>query len=240
MNIYVDCGTHLGEGIKKHIHDFGIDENWKIFTFEANTFTFDLLQSIRKNKILPSRYQWLHWNNIQFENRAVWVEDKEIDFYCSQTTVSLEELQNNSETSDFMRIHDKMVTDGDLVMPHQGNNLPIDGSSTLIPDKVSTFLLKNGNFFQRNLDWKNKIKVNSFDFSTWLSENVKMEDYVVCKIDIEGAEYEVLKKCISDDTLKLINNLDIEFHHIDDVEMTNDYNKIMHEIHKLNISYRTW
>lgn len=240
MNVYIDCGTHLGEGLKKHIEDFNINQSWKIFTFEANKFTFNLLQDTRSNSNLSSKYQWLKWDNIQYYNKAVWINDGTIDFYCSNTSVSVDEIRTNYETSEFMKMHDKMVLDGDLVMEHQGHSISIDGSSSILPDNFKNYLLNNGNFIQRNLVWDNKINVECFDFSNWLKQNINVDDFVVCKIDIEGAEFEVLKKCISDDTLKLINHLDIEFHHFDNQELNKDYQFIISEIKKLNIIFRTW
>lgn len=50
------------------------------------------------------------------------------------------------------------------------------------------------------------------DFSSWLRKNVTREDFVVCKMDIEGAEYEVLEKIIRDGNLDLIKKLYVEWH----------------------------
>lgn len=54
--------------------------------------------------------------------------------------------------------------------------------------------------------------VPAIDFSTWLKENVTPEDYVILKLDIEGAEYKVLRKMFNDGTIDLIDKLYIEFH----------------------------
>lgn len=62
----------------------------------------------------------------------------------------------------------------------------------------------------------NKIPINipCVDFSKWCTENFKKEDYVVLKLDIEGAEYEVLDKMLKDNSISLIDVLYIEFHNI--------------------------
>ena len=202
--IYIDCGTHLGEGLKKHIEDCGIDQDWKIFTFEANKYTYELFQKTISESVLPPKYQWAKWDNIKYHHKAVWIEN------------------------------------GDLLIAHQRNDFSVDGSSTILPEHLRSTLSEGGNFIQRTLDWSNKIKVDCFDFSQWLAENIKEEDYVICKIDIEGAEFEVLKKCISDNTLRLINSLDVEFHHFSNPEYTRDYNYIMSEVNRLGINFRVW
>ena len=56
-----------------------------------------------------------------------------------------------------------------------------DGS-TLYPSKLSG---------QINRD--NFVEVETIDFSDWLVSSVSQDDYVVCKMDIEGAEFDVLE-----------------------------------------------
>lgn len=63
-----------------------------------------------------------------------------------------------------------------------------------------------------HLDKEHPVKVPCFDFSKWLSETFTAEDYVVIKMNIEGAEYDVLEKCIVDGTISLINELHIQWH----------------------------
>lgn len=54
-------------------------------------------------------------------------------------------------------------------------------------------------------------RVKCIDFSKFVSE--LPDDYIVCSMDIEGAEYQVLEKMLQDKTIDKINELDIEFHH---------------------------
>lgn len=60
---------------------------------------------------------------------------------------------------------------------------------------------------------KAPIKVPSVDISTWIQENFHPDDYIVLKMDIEGAEYSVVRKMLDDDTFKYIDKLYIEFHY---------------------------
>lgn len=62
------------------------------------------------------------------------------------------------------------------------------------------------------LNKKFPLVVDAIDISEWIKENISEEDYVILKIDIEGAEYEVFKKMDEDKTLALINELYGEFH----------------------------
>jgi FkbM family methyltransferase len=237
-NIYIDCGTHLGEGLKKHIEMCGIDETWEIYTFEANPNTFKIFQEARKTDNVPEKYKWIKWENIEYFNKAVWTEDGEIDFYCS-TVSNRDSLLNESDYINFLKFHDQLVESGDLLIPHQRSDYNIDGSSTIMPNHFKN-VLSNGDSLQRNIIWEEKVSVDSFDFSKWLKENIKEDDNVICKIDIEGAEFDVIKKCITDDTLRLINSLDVEFHHFSDSNYSSDYHFIMNEVNKLGINFNIW
>jgi FkbM family methyltransferase len=69
--------------------------------------------------------------------------------------------------------------------------------STLIPEK-------------RNWGIGDMAKVRCFDFSKWLEQFEG--DHVIVKMDIEGAEFEVLQKMIADGTDKIIHELRVETH----------------------------
>lgn len=62
------------------------------------------------------------------------------------------------------------------------------------------------------IDYDNPVKVPSVDLSKWIMDNFKIEDYIVLKLNIEGAEYEILKKMIRDGSIHFIDELYVEFH----------------------------
>lgn len=76
----------------------------------------------------------------------------------------------------------------------------------------STLMTGQGNN-RSAIDYQSPVQVEGFDFSRWLAENFGPEDYVIVKMDIEGAEYKVLEKVIADGNLALIDELIVEFHH---------------------------
>ena len=65
-------------------------------------------------------------------------------------------------------------------------------------------------------------EVQGIDFAEWLKENIKPEDYVVTKFDIEGAEYVVIPHLIRTGASKLIDKWFIEFHNH---KITDDYSE---------------
>jgi FkbM family methyltransferase len=81
-----------------------------------------------------------------------------------------------------------------------------DGS-TFFGNKLTR---ENGGF--GTLDTANPVKVRTIDLSRWLRKNTSMFDYVILKLDVEGAEYDVLEKMIRDRTICRINHLFVEWH----------------------------
>lgn len=90
------------------------------------------------------------------------------------------------------------------------------------------------------------IEVEVIDFSEYLSK--KSEDYekIVVKMDIEGAEVDLLEKMIADGSIHLINILYVEFH--SQFQPKNTYeitkrreNEITHELRKISgFRLRLW
>jgi FkbM family methyltransferase len=50
------------------------------------------------------------------------------------------------------------------------------------------------------------------DFSKYLMKNFSNKDYIIVKLDIEGAEYDVMQSLIETKAISLINELYVEYH----------------------------
>ena len=62
------------------------------------------------------------------------------------------------------------------------------------------------------LDVANPIKVRTIDLSRWVREHTNNFNYVILKLDVEGAEYDILEKMIHDRTIRRIKHLFVEWH----------------------------
>ena len=62
-------------------------------------------------------------------------------------------------------------------------------------------------------DFAHPIRVGCIDFSNWVISNFKKDDFIVLKMDIEGAEYDVLEKMLVDGSINYIKKAFIEFHY---------------------------
>lgn len=97
-------------------------------------------------------------------------------------------------------------------------NLTFCDDAVWIKNEVIDFLVDQGSeplgsslmMSKKNVANAPKIKVTAFDFSKWLTQF--KNDFVVLKMDIEGAEFPLLDKMITDGTITIPDWLMVEFH----------------------------
>ena len=77
---------------------------------------------------------------------------------------------------------------------------------------MQTFELGNFGIQNRGESDSSEQSVQVIDFPTWLATNFKAEDIVVIKMDVEGAEFDILAKMLQTDLVSLIDLLLLECH----------------------------
>ena len=185
-NIFLDCGTHLCEGLVQFYNSGIIDDTYEIHTFEPNP-------ACNADKLVTQLPL-----NINFYNKAVWIEDDFIYFN--------QENWQNAE-----------------------GNLSLDGTMSSIAGVGIN--PPNG---------KTKIKVPSVDFSRFVSE-LPDDSNIICKMDIEGAEFSVLRKMIKEKSILKINKIFIEFHErFTDNESELTVSELMKQISDMGVETNTW
>ena len=91
-------------------------------------------------------------------------------------------------------------------------NFSTTGGSSVLEKKHQRNIMKTS----RKPKWLQKfglpqeIRVNAIDLSDWISSNFNKDDYIIIKMDIEGAEYEILKKMFSEETISYISEFWVE------------------------------
>ena len=92
-----------------------------------------------------------------------------------------------------------------------------DGEIELYPgavsDQSSTVLTGKIHIPDWRVDYDAPMRVRCIDFDRWLRENTATDDDVHLKMDIEGAEYRVLERCLESGSLRRIRAARIEWHH---------------------------
>ena len=193
-NIFLDCGTHLCEGLIQFYNNGIINDSFEIHTFEANP-SCNIKERISQIPL-----------DIKYYEVAVWTKDGEVEFSQENHSKS----QSSSPTDGYS---------------------DVDGWGSSVSSLNST--------------WKNKfreenIKVKSINFSNFLNQFSK-EDNIICKMDIEGSEFPVLRKMLKDNTIDRINTLYIEWHdHLLPDENIDSKNELLSELTKRNIKVINW
>lgn len=181
--IFLDCGTHMGEGLNKFAEQYNMDEKWEIYSFEPNTFLW-------KEHVSQNTY-----DNVHYLNKAIYINNESIVFNIAYP---------NTDASSIYK-------------KHIGKN------------------------------YHGSIEVECLDLSTFILDNFSKDDFIVIKMDIEGAEYAVLRKMIEDKSMNYINDLYVEFHSHKDEHaiLENGENKettfnLINEIKQLGIKFTHW
>jgi FkbM family methyltransferase len=190
-NIFLDCGTHLCEGLIDFYNKKIIDDTFEIHTFEPN-----IACRVEERVIkIPL--------NIRVYNKAVWIEDGYVKFN-----------QENHKKS--------------------GTGSPTDGISDIDGWGSSV----DGIGFNHP-GYETSLIAESIDFSKFV-KNLP-EANIICKMDIEGSEFVVLRKMIQDDSISRISKIFIEFHERFMInESLDSREEIVNEIKKRGVQVELW
>lgn len=90
--------------------------------------------------------------------------------------------------------------------------------------------------------FQEKCAVPCIDFAGWIETHCTKEDFIVCKLDIEGAEYQVLDKMNKTGVLGWIDHLYVEWHArmINDAELLAQEQRLRAIIQTLDINLVEW
>jgi len=127
-------------------------------------------------------------------------------------------------------------------------SVTLNGATILaLPDGIEKFYIGHGassslihGKTRGNLDFDNPIEVDCIDLSKWITENFDKDDYIILKMDVEGAEYKVLEKMINENTINYVNKLYVEFHGMRVFKTKEDTKKLRTEIRGRGIPVHNW
>lgn len=191
-NIFLDCGTHLCEGLVEFYNKGIIDDSFKVYTFEANP-ACNVQERIKSIPLDITAY-----------NAAVWVEDGYITF--------------NQENH--IKSRSGSPTDG---------YSDIDGWGS----SVSTLDFRHSGY-------DTQVEVPSINFSRFISE-LPNDSNIICKMDIEGSEFNVLRLLIKEGTISRIKKIYVEFHErFMPSESAESVRALVEEIKGLGVEVETW
>ena len=197
------CGSD--QAILRHIERsfyprLQIDTDKKIFSRIGHTLKWRQ-QNRRRNVFIDCGGH--KGQSIEKFKRSKQYRDSKFEIFSFEPNFDL--IQNYAKNNPEVHIHSKAVWVKDEKINFYLDRNDGDGSSVLT-EKI------HPNGYKEN-DLDNPLEVDAINFSQWIFKNFEKKDYIVLKMDIEGAEYHVLPKMIKDGTIKYINEIYIEWHH---------------------------
>jgi len=150
--IILDCGSHLGESVRKFKQELG-KTDYEFHMFEPNIFLFEQINT-----------------NPEFEN-------------CKKYNNA---VSNKYEIVKFWGCTKNKNSVG----------------STLEKSKANWDGITEDDY----------IEIQAINLSEFIQNNFSKEDYIILKLDIEGAEYDVLDKLLETNIIEYIDELYCEFH----------------------------
>jgi FkbM family methyltransferase len=192
--IFLDCGTHLTEGLRDFYSKGIINSEFEVHTFEANP----ACRILERIQVLSP------YLTIIPHQKAVWIEDGHVFFN-----------QENHKKS-----FSCSPTDGTSDIDGWGSS--VDGIGFEHPG------------------YEEKIKIESVDFSNFV-RNLPDDALIICKMDIEGSEFPVLRKMIQEETIKKIKSIYIEFHErFMPNESSESRQEIINQIESFGVETNIW
>lgn len=94
--------------------------------------------------------------------------------------------------------------------------------------------------FQNTTTEDDSTGVETLDISEFILDNFSKEDYIVLKMDIEGAEYQVIDKMYQDGSLSYISKFYGELHGPKKGYSVEDNNKILEQVWKNELKLLNW
>lgn len=164
--------------------------------------------------------EFKNWSKISFPDKKNW------ELYAFEPNPKFKEYWTN-QTHENLTFSNMAVWIEDTKLEFAIDQSDTPLGSTLMSTKKNVW------------DKSTKVKVQTFDFSKWIKQF--KDDFVVVKMDIEGAEFKVLEKMIEDETDKIPYVMMVEFHPNKVREYTtDDKNNIIRKLQKRGVNIKEW
>jgi FkbM family methyltransferase len=133
-------------------------------------------------------------------------------------------------------VEDGIVTFNQENHTKSGSGSPTDGASNI--DGWGSSIQGIG---FNHLGYETQVTIPSIDLSKFVND-LPNDSHIICKLDIEGAEFEILRKMIKENTASKIKEFYVEFHEgrMYPKESVDTKNEIISDLTKLGCKINTW
>ena len=115
-----------------------------------------------------------------------------------------------------------------------------EGGSTILKNKAEQIQQKPKKKYDKNYPQVISVKTETIDISLWIEQNFSEDDYIILKLDIEGAEYDIFNKMIKEKTFRFINEIYCEFHNTRCGKSVSTDNKIKEQLLAFDLKPLPW
>ena len=221
--IFIDCGTNLGQGYESLREQLNLDESVKVYMFEPNINCYNILCEKYKDN-----------DSIKIYNKAVWDKEEERILNIEFAPDVDDKVDKKEIISIIKNIDSSVDVDGEKITGLIGGASNILQEGFIKPSHISD---------SHMTEWPpaHKQKVTCICLSEFIKNNFNKEDKIHLKLDIEGSEFKVLNKLVHDNTIAYINTLVVEWHD----EMLKDYSHLLEDeefiknANKVNFNWST-
>ena len=163
---------------------------------------------------------------------------EEYEIYCFEPNPALAKFHPADDKVTFFQkavwIADGYETFFQVTRDNRFNTSGETGASTLNRMKA----LWNISFGEHKEN--TEIIVETIDLGKWITKNFSKDDYIILKLDVEGSEYEILNKMISEGSIEYVNILYAEFHNQKCARTKRQDEKIQDSLKALGIAFDVW
>ena len=93
----------------------------------------------------------------------------------------------------------------------------------------------------RGIDYEHPMRVKTIDLGKWIKDTFQKDDYIILKLDVEGAEETILRHMLEDGSIIYINRLLVEWHYRKfNTLKYEDAHRLMSLLLKRNILVEKW
>ncbi|MFM7382569.1 MAG: FkbM family methyltransferase [Microcystaceae cyanobacterium] len=191
MKIFIDGGTNLFQGLTQFHGQFHFDSTWQIYCFEANPETYQMAL-----KRIPS---WLQPLNFQVLNQALADQAGTVTVNCASADDSCMQYYDGVLWKNLARRGVGKIRRLMGISPHtnQGSN---------ILEKPPE---RHGDHIFRYKPYT----VEAIDLGALVESFAPQQpEKLIIKLDIEGAEFQVLDRLFQSPGIHLISEMYVEFH----------------------------
>ncbi|KAI8509365.1 hypothetical protein Bbelb_132130, partial [Branchiostoma belcheri] len=163
------------------------------------------------------------------------------ELHCPTAVSDTDEGSTEEDQSDWSKALGEMTAFSESAWsPDKGKNNGVDmqwGGGSLFVSEDEKKDTDTGGL--RKLSYRRAVP--TVDLSRWIQANFAVEDDIVFKLDVEGAEYAILKKMLKDGTFRWIDKFYGEFHPWQPTGLSwSEKNQLLDELAKKKITQLSW